>query len=395
MLFDCIVIGKGLIGSAAARHLSLEGKAIAIIGPDEPSSHNSNSLVYASHYDQARIQRLIGTDEIWTQLNLQSIKQYDLLQRENNIRFHTKPGCLYVNPYGKDHYLQQASVQSDRFQIPVSFFDTALELDESFPDFKFPATASAMFEPSPSGYINPRQLICAQLSSFKKNKGIVIIDTAIDIKHHNDQYEIITHSGKAWHAKKVLLTPGAFVNFFNLTEKKLNLKLKSETILLAKISDAEAQRLTTLPSLLYEIDEPDLKNIYLIRPVQYPDGHYYIKMGCNLPEDSYFENLPDVQKWFTSGNSDASKEKMKNALLTIMPTLKSGEFKTSRCIITRTTHGKAYIGAIDKNLFVVAGCNGYSAMCSDALGSIASQLIISNVFPKEYTTGAFQPVYIN
>ncbi len=34
--FDYLVIGKGLIGSAAARHLSARASSVAIIGPDEP-----------------------------------------------------------------------------------------------------------------------------------------------------------------------------------------------------------------------------------------------------------------------------------------------------------------------------------------------------------------------
>lgn len=252
-----------------------------------------------------------------------------------------------------------------------------------------------MFEPSPSGYINPRQLICAQLSSFKKNKGTVIVDTVIDINLTDHLYRIETFSGEIFFAKKVLLTPGAFVNFFHLTEKKLSLLLKSETILLAKVSAEEAERLSSLPSLLYEIDNFDLKNIYLIGPVLYPDGNYYIKMGCNLPEDIYFENLEDVQEWFTGGNSNLSIEKLKAALLTIMPTLKATGFKTSRCIITRTPSGKAYIGAIDKNMFVVAGCNGYSAMCSDALGNIAAHLVNNNTFPQQYAAEVFQPVFTN
>jgi len=34
MIFDCIVIGKGLLGPAAARYLNQSQKNVAVLGPD-------------------------------------------------------------------------------------------------------------------------------------------------------------------------------------------------------------------------------------------------------------------------------------------------------------------------------------------------------------------------
>ncbi|MGY0036318.1 hypothetical protein [Pedobacter sp. NJ-S-72] len=93
--FDIIVIGKGLVGSAAAKYLSLTNKKIAIIGPDEPLNYNK-SIVFASHYDQARVQRLIGKDKVWTNLNLESVKQYRSIQEQSGINFQDTVGCLYI-----------------------------------------------------------------------------------------------------------------------------------------------------------------------------------------------------------------------------------------------------------------------------------------------------------
>lgn len=44
------VIGRGLIGSAAARHLSKMGHDVALIGPDEPADFSQHSGVFGSHY---------------------------------------------------------------------------------------------------------------------------------------------------------------------------------------------------------------------------------------------------------------------------------------------------------------------------------------------------------
>ena len=51
MIYDCIVIGKGLIGSAAAKYLSQSQKKVAVLGPDETRDIN-DAIVFSSHYDE-------------------------------------------------------------------------------------------------------------------------------------------------------------------------------------------------------------------------------------------------------------------------------------------------------------------------------------------------------
>ena len=390
MIYDSMVIGRGLIGSAAARYLSMHQKNVAAIGPDE----SKDAIVFSSHYDQARIQRIIGTDPVWTLLNLQSANQYDFLEAESNTKFHSAPGCLYVNPSGTDTYLEQIRSQRDQFNLQYESKENAEAIHKSFQEFHFPASAKAIFESSPSGYINPRALIKAQLILFKKNGGGIINDVASELSYTKNFFQITTLTGQIYKSKKVLLCPGAFTNFFNLIKNKLAFTLKSETTLLANVSFDEAQRLSKLPSLLYEIQIPEYQNIYLIQPVQYPDGNYYLKMGCNMPEDIYFDKLADVQDWFKSGDSDANLKKLSEALITVMPNLKVDAVLTKRCIVSFTKHRKPYIGALNNNgLFVAAGGNGYAAMCSDAAGRIAADLLINGVFPKEYPASSFEPVF--
>ena len=44
-MFEYIVIGKGLIGSAAARYLSENSSRVALIGPDEPEDPGKDESV--------------------------------------------------------------------------------------------------------------------------------------------------------------------------------------------------------------------------------------------------------------------------------------------------------------------------------------------------------------
>ena len=47
-LYEHIVIGKSVMGSAAARYLSAMGAQVALIGPDEPADRWTHQGVFAS-----------------------------------------------------------------------------------------------------------------------------------------------------------------------------------------------------------------------------------------------------------------------------------------------------------------------------------------------------------
>lgn len=393
MTFDIIVIGRGLIGSAAAKYLSKSQKNVALIGPDEAKVVKEGT-VFASHYDQARVQRIIGKDAVWTLLNQQSAAQYEAMEKETNIQFHSDVGCLYVNPYGSDPYLDNMQEQAKFFNTDYQEFSSGESLNNSFPDFHFPAPAKGIFEASPSGHINPRLLIEAQLKIIQKNGGKIFNDTVNGVSNENGIIKITTIDGKIFESKKVLLAPGAFVNFLNLLQNKLVLKLKSESTIWVKVSPEDAHRLNKLPSLLYEISEPEIQDIYLVRPLLFPDGAYYLKLGGNFPNDIIFKDLSEIRHWFKNGKSQGNLEVMQNALKKIMPALSIENSEIKNCIITYTQHGKPYIGRADmKNLFVATGGNGYSAMCSDALGKIAANLLLYGKFPEGFSEEDFKPVF--
>ncbi len=394
MIYDSIIIGQGLIGSAAAKYLSRTQENVAIIGPDE-STALKEGIIFSSHYDQSRIQRIMGKDETWTLLNKLSVEQYSSLEEQSNIRFHSGVGCLYVNPYGSDFYLDKVSEQGKKFGLNFQSFPNSESINSAFPQFNFPSSSKGMFEDAPSGYINPRLLIQAQLSIFQKNGGKIFNETANDLNYANGEFVISTLSGKIYHSKKILLATGAFINFFNILKRKLVLNLKSETTIWAKVSNEEGKRLSGLPSLLYEIEEPEIQNIYLLPPVQYNDGSYYVKMGANIPGDIFFKDLKEIQHWFEDIERDNNIDLMRNALNQLIPKLSAEEYFLKKCIVAFTPHGKPYIGEAESGLYFVSGGNGYSAMCSDALGKITSTLLLENKFPGEFSPKDFEPVFVN
>jgi len=392
MIYESIIVGRGLMGSAAAKYISRSQKNVALIGPDE-ATVLEQGIVFASHYDRARIQRIVGKDSIETLLNLQSAQQHSALEKESGINYHVGDGCLLVIPDDSDHYLNHYKEEAKKFNVDFQVFNNASQLKTFNANLFFPDSAKGIYEPAPSGHINPRLLIKAQSAVFEKNGGTIFNNTVSDVSFENDVIKINCIDDQVFYAKKVLLAPGSFVNYLNLLKKKLVLKVKSETTIWVKVKEEEAQRLSSLPPLLYKIDEPEVQDIYLIRPLKYPDGNFYLKMGANIPNDVYFNNLPEIREWFKNGNDKDNLPVLEKALKCILPGLSIEEIHEKRCIVCYTKHNKPYIGPIEQGLFVAAGGNGYAAMSSDALGKIAASVLLENIFPKPFSQKDFEPVF--
>jgi len=227
----------------------------------------------------------------------------------------------------------------------------------------------------------------------EKHGCSVVRETVRDVAYRAGTVDIATHQGATIHAGRVLVAAGAFTNLTPLLDRRLALTLKSETVILARVSGAEMERLRALPSLLYEVDTPELEGIYSTCPVEYPDGRCYLKMGCNLPDDIYFDDdLGAIQRWFRSGDSDAHIARMLGALRTIMPGLLVEECIARRCILTRTAgHGNPYVGQIGDRAYVAVG-NGWSAMASDSIGRVACHLMLEGAVPEGYEAETLGPV---
>jgi glycine/D-amino acid oxidase-like deaminating enzyme len=385
--YDAIVIGAGLMGAAAARYLANAGLRAALIGPAEPTD-DARATVFASHYDEARVMRLVGKDAHWTRLNIDSARAYPALEAESGIRFLYPVGCLYVSLDPDDAYLARADGDAAAHDLPITRYDAA-ELAREFPDFAFAEGARGLFQAGPAGHIHPRRLIAAQLAAFAAHGGDLIRDVVVHAEESADHVTLTTESGATYRAAGALLAAGAFSNTFDLLPRRLDLRLKSETILLARVSEAEAARLADLPSLLYEIDTGAYEGIYLIRPLRYPDGHIYLKMGCNLAGDLALTTLESIRAWFVHGDSARHEATLAGALAAVTPRLAVEATATKRCIITYTPDGRPYVGRVTERMAVLTGGNGYSAMCSDALGAAGAHVLLHDRLPAGYDAAAF------
>lgn len=385
-----MVIGKGLVGTATAKYLAKSGASVSIIGPDEPTDF-STATMFASHYDQARAQRIINFTPMWTQLSIDSVSAYPDIEAESGINFHNGAGCIYLAE-SEDEYLASVASQSKQFDLSYQLLDNASDVAKLAPEFAFDRHVQGIYEPGPAGTINPRALVQAQLAVFEKSGGSVLRDVATDVSRIESGWIITTATGEQISATNVVVAGGSFSNFHNLLPVTLDILVKSEVVILAEVSVEQAGALAELPSLLYEIHEPDFDGIYLMRPVQYPDGKWYLKMGMNQRIDLFTNSLTELNAWFQGQAHAQYLSILQREIEKLFPSINFLSFQTKPCVISRTTTLNPYIDVIEPGLFVATGCNGYSAMTSDGQGKVATNLVLTGKYPAGYSAADFRVV---
>jgi sarcosine oxidase len=147
--------------------------------------------------------------------------------------------------------------------------------------------------------------------------------------------------------------------------------------------------------LLYEIYVQDFDGIYLVKPEKYEDGNWYLKMGLNQSIDQYCTQLTELQNWFMSDQHKSYLPILKRELEKLLPSVRFESLTTKPCVISRTVSDNPYIDKVDEGLYVATGCNGYSAMSSDAQGRVAAHLISAGTYPNGYSHEDFQARYLN
>jgi len=389
--FDVLVVGRGLLASAAARHLATKNPHVALIGPTEEQNLRSKK-VFASHYDDTRVQRIIAQDELWTRLNLDSARAWLDLQEETSIDFYQQNGCLYVNTY-EDSYLKRAPRIAKDFDLRFQSVKAAADVKEISPKLSIAGDIFGIYESAFAGQINPRKLITAQLKAFADHGGTEINDLVIEVSKAKGGWAIKAHSGQSYFAKQVLVAAGAFTNFSNLIPRPLKFENKSEVVIMGRLSKEDYLQMRNMPSLLFEIDVEEFEGIYLTAPAQASDGGYTLKMGMNQKSDLNLNDQDAMDEWFSGDRYKSFAPNLERELRKLFPTVTFLGTEFKRCVISRTFTENPYIGEIDSGLYVAHGCNGYSAMSSDAQGKQAAALMSTGKFGEGYKESDFVLVY--
>lgn len=371
-----IIVGAGMMGAAAARHLSQWTDGIALIGPGEPHDAASHEGVFASHYDEARITRTIDPDPVWARLANRSIARYGEISAQSGIDFYHEVGCLIVGPQrqaGQKSYVANVLDAAGRLDVPVETLD-AKGLADRFPAFAFADESEGVWEASKAGHINPRQLVAAQALLAERQGVTRIKETVVAIRQSGDIVEVTTAEGVIHRAEKVLLAAGGFSIGENLLPRPLNLQVYARTVAFFEIALEDQAALADLPSLIWKWTEEE-DGIYLLPPVRYPDGRTYLKIGGD-PDDILLKTEPEVRQWFRSGGRETTRAHLASVMERLMPALDLTRSSMAACVTSFTPSDYPAIAMSDADrIGILTGGCGAAAKSSDEIGRLGAELI--------------------
>lgn len=374
--FDFVIVGKGLMGAAAARHLSHAGASVALVGPDEPDDWQNHAGVFASHYDNARITRTIDNDPVWARLARRSIDRYPAIAEASGIDFYFEVGCLIAAPApgGGFDYLDRVGRARDRLGVEAPLI-LGGDLVGRFPWFRFPEGHAGIHEARGAGYINPRALVRAQAVAAEKAGAQVIRREVVSIEESADGVLVTTSDGQAVRAGRALVAAGGFSLSAALLPKPIDLVVKARTVLFAEVGEGDLAGFRGMPSLIGAAPEQE-RSYYLLPPVAYADGKHYIKIGGD-PTDRVLDSEAAVREWFRSGGSAAAAAHMNGLLAEAMPGFRPASTHFAPCVTAFTRHGYPYVGFASERIAVLTGGNGQAAKSSDEIGRLGACLVMN------------------
>lgn len=365
------VIGRGLIGSAAARHLSKMGHDVALIGPDEPADFSRHDGVFGSHYDEGRITRRFDPEPFWVQMNRAAISRYGEISAESGVEFYREVGVLHVGSGENPNVTSVGEITAEAGISCERYNDTGLA--ERFPYLGSTAGMQGYFEPQNAGYISPRRLVRAQTIAAERAGARIINEPALAISETGSGVTIRTRSGSV-DAERVLVAAGGHTQ--SLLGRSFGFTVYGRTAALFRLGAAEVQRLAGMPSM--RCIGPKGNNPYILPPIPYPDGQTWLKLGGD-PVDLPLESEADIKDWFRSGGSIPVADVLQKQILERIRDLKFEERRVVPCMTTFGKSGLPCIGPLSERVSVAFCCYGKSAKCSDELGRLGGMALLGEV----------------
>ena len=144
-------------------------------------------------------------------------------------------------------------------------------------------------------------------------------------------------------ARKVILAAGAYVNFHSLIgdlcPKKPNLKLTTQTVAYLEVSETEAKRLENMPTAVTEYEFGKLDGTYILPPILYPDGKWYLKLGHGDHFEQVVTSDQFMKDWYTEGKGDPEAvEALTEFILDFIPSLKYQSVHGGCCVTSNVSN---------------------------------------------------------
>ncbi|MEV7192281.1 FAD-binding oxidoreductase [Streptomyces sp. NPDC093510] len=406
---EVVVVGAGLFGSAVAKYLSRGGARVLVIGPSEPTVGEPVSRqAFGAYFDEARITRRLGWDEVWGALDAQSLARFRDIEAESGIEFFNESGSLVL--LAKSIAQRTSAIRRHCVETGVAVERLgAAELCRQFPELGLPPLAGGvegLLEREQAGCLNPRRLVAAQLALTTAAGGrllrAAVSSVAKDASSGRWMLDV-EEQGRSTRiaADKVVIATGAFTNHNQVLPeaRRLALRTFAEPNLLFEVADSQVDQLRGLPPVV-TVDPDDTgdenMSIYLLPPIRYPDDRWYARIGPGMqPCVQELRTVDEMVSWYAHQRVTPQQEALLTSMMgMLIPDLKAESVRAACCIIEKTPSRYPYVGHVeeDESLTVAVGGNGHGARGSDEIGRLAAGVVLGERWDSSVPQETFAPL---
>jgi sarcosine oxidase len=349
------------------------------IGTSEPEDWSRHDGPFASHYDAGRITRILDASPIWAELARRSIAEYPTIADGSGIDFHHPVGVLWsAQPSGLDELQPVAGTHGIEMQLlPAA--------DRATPHVALDPANDTVMEPDPAGYIDPRAMVGAQQRMARLQGAELIDEQVLDVT--GGSIANVRTESSSIRARTVVVAAGAYSG--SLLEGPPIIPI-AEAVVLGEVTEAAAHRMQDMPCLIHQNDPSGQVDVYLIPPVRYPDGRWYIKLGAETALDQPLRTEDDVRRWMAGADVVSHERHLVDLLTGLVPNAQFRGFDVKPCFYARTPSRLPYVDHLNPSVVVAAGGNGRAAKSADAIGSLAARLALTGDWDDPLPSTAFE-----
>ncbi|MFI0923410.1 NAD(P)/FAD-dependent oxidoreductase [Streptomyces sp. NPDC021012] len=409
---DVVVVGAGMFGSAAAKYLSRSGADTVIVGPPEPDRPAAARLSeFGAYHDESRIARCLGWDRFWGTVDSRSTARYRDIEAESGVGFFQECGALALIAASLREHTDTMLRTSEDDGVTVDRM-TAADLRQEFPGLGLPPMnggVEGLLERKSAGHLNPRHLVRAQLALAQAAGARLLRATVTGIHRdgpagpwHVRTQTATTGATVTVRADKLLIAAGSLVNHNNALPRpyRLDLQTFTEPNLLYEVADRHLPALQDLPTVV-TIDPEDSGDAnlsaYLLPPLRYPDGRWYLRIGPAMqPAVRELRTTDEIHTWYARQRITPQQSALLSRMTKVLlPGLEPVSVREACCVVDKTPTRYPYLGHLDKDksLTVAVGGNGHGARGSDEIGRLAATLVLGDRWDLPLSQETFAPAH--
>ena len=198
-MYDAIVIGAGIMGSATAYYLAKAGASTLVL------EQFSRGHTFGSSHGDNRIIRLIYEKQFYTELMKYAYAEWRELEKVSGADLLFTTGSVVIGPQGHD-YLRDMRVSLDAAGVESEWWDQR-QLSDHFPQFRIGDGVDVLWQKD-TGSLYASACVLTYLQLAEAYGAEVREDTpVIEINWQGTHPEVITE-GERFRAKKVIVTAG-------------------------------------------------------------------------------------------------------------------------------------------------------------------------------------------